>query len=297
MGGIESWGTSAIQALQSFSTPALDTFFKLVTLLGDEKFYLLLLPLVYWCFDKRLGMRLAVLVMASNTVNLWIKFALGLPRPPGALVRHMTEGEGPGFPSGHTQSVTVACGYLVAHVQRWRAHLMAAALVLLVGLSRIYLGVHFPHDVLGGLVIGYVLVFLFVKGTSLGEGAWRSLGRLVRYGLAAGGPLLLFLAWPLEDAAGSLGALAGFGLGALLEGERLGFQTAGSGRQRALRFLVGGGGVAALYFGRKVVLPPAVGWRFVRYATVGLFGTALAPWLFVRLGLARSELAAAYGSE
>jgi membrane-associated phospholipid phosphatase len=293
MTGIESWGTSVILWLQSFSVPPMDLFFRLVTFLGDEKFYLFLLPLVYWCVDKRLGIRLALVVMASNTVNLWCKFALGLPRPSSPPVHHIVDETGPGFPSGHTQSVTVAFGYVASQVQRWRVHIVAAVLVFLVGLSRMYLGVHFPHDVLGGLVLGYAVLFIFVKATPLLERAWASWPRGLRYGLALGGPLVLFAVWPLEDTAGSLGALGGFAVGGLIEQEQVRFVPSGTALRRLLRFLLGRVFVAGLYFGLKAALPAGLAWRFLRYGTVGLVATGVAPWLFVRLGLAQAEPVAA----
>ncbi len=293
MGGIEAWGVSVILWLQSFSSPALDTFFRLITLLGDEKFYLFLLPLIYWCVDKRLGVRLAVLVMASDVANLWLKYAFGLPRPPAPPVRPIGQEEGYGFPSGHCQAVTVAFGYLVVRAQRWPAHIAAAGLVFLVALSRMYLGVHFPHDVIGGLAIGYLLLFVYVKASPLLEREWRSWPRALRYGVTVAVPVALLLAWPSADTAGSLGGLAGFGLGALLEAEDIRFQTAGSLGQRVGRLLLGLAIVGGLYFGLKLAFPEGALWDLARYTIVGLFATAGAPWLFVRLRLAGAEPAPA----
>ncbi len=292
MGGLESLSTSVILWLQSFGTPTLDTVFKLITFLGDEKFYLVLLPLVYWCFDKRLGIRLALLVLASNTVNLWLKYAFGLARPDKDVVRYVTTQEGPGFPSGHAQSATTALGYLATRVRRWAYRVVAILLFLLVGLSRLYLGVHHVYDVLGGLVLGGLFILLFVKGLPAAERWWRAWPRGVRYAVALGLPLALFLVWPLDDAAGSLGALAGFGVGALVEVERVRF-GGGTVVQRALCFLLGFALVAAVYFGLSAVPIDGGAWRFVRYACVGVVASLVAPWLFVRLRLAGVEAAAA----
>ncbi|MDI7276151.1 MAG: phosphatase PAP2 family protein, partial [Anaerolineae bacterium] len=289
MGCIESWGLYAILSLQSRGGPAADAFFRLITLLGDEKFFLLFLPLVFWCFDKRLGLRLAVLVLLSDTVNLWLKWACGLPRPPAPPVFRIAEETGPGFPSGHTQSVTVAFGYLASQLQRWRVHILAAVLVFLVALSRIYLGVHYPHDVLGGLVIGYLILLLFVRTGPLAERRWASWTRGLRYGVAVGVPLVLLALSPSPDAASDLGALAGFGVGATLEAQYVRFSAGGPALRRLLRLVLGAVVVVALYAGPKAVLPEGAAWSFVRYATVALAATAAVPWLFVRLGLAQPE--------
>lgn len=289
MAGIENWGTSLILWLQSFSGPVPDLLFGLITFLGDEKFYLFLLPLIYWCIDKRLGIRLAVLVMASDAINLALKYAFGLPRPQPP-VRVMGTETGPGFPSGHTQAVTVGFGYLARQGRTRASYLAAAALIVLVGLSRMYLGLHFPHDVLGGLFFGLVVLFLFARLEPAAGRRWLALPSAARYALAFGIPVAVLLVWPHEDAAGSLGALAGFGVGAFIEVQAIGFAAEGSPRQRLLRFVLGFVGVAVLYFGLKLVLPEGVGWRFLRYGAVGLYASAAAPWLFVRLRLARAEV-------
>ncbi len=53
------WGTEASLWVQSFSSPFLDGLFTVATFLGEEEFYLVFLPLIYWCFSKRTGIRLA----------------------------------------------------------------------------------------------------------------------------------------------------------------------------------------------------------------------------------------------
>jgi len=303
MGGIESWGMAVIAGVQQLGSPAADLFFRLVTLLGDEKFYLVLLPLVYWCIDKRVGIRLAILVMASNVLNLWVKYAFDLPRPyrspEVARIRLLGSETGPGFPSGHVQSVTVTFGYLAGWARRWAACVGATVLVVLVGLSRIYLAEHYPHDVLGGLAIGLLVLAAFTWAAPRVEDLWRAWPGVLRYALALGLPLVL-LAVPVlflggrgaEDAAGSLGALAGFGLGGLIEAERVRFSAQGAPTRRALRFLLGFLLVGIVYFGLSALPLEGALWRFVRYACVGLVASAAAPWLFVRLRLAGTDGAA-----
>ncbi len=293
MHGIENWGVSLILWLQSFSGPALDALFSLITFLGDERFYLLLLPLVFWCWDKRLGTRLAVLVLLSNTANIMAKFAFALPRPSPSVVRYVVSQEGYGFPSGHTQSVTVAFGALAHHRRRWLAYGAAGITVLAVGLSRLYLGVHYPHDVLGGLVFGLLSFALFLWLAPIVERSWKAWSAAARYALVLVAPVALLLLCRLEDAAGSLGALAGFAVGEMIEAESIRFTPTGSPWQRLLRFILGAVFVVGLYFGLKVVPLDGVAWRFARYAAVGLVATAVVPWLFVRLGLAQTEPVAA----
>ena len=286
MGGLESRGTAAILRLQALGGSAADAVFRLITFLGDEQFYLLLQPFVYWCLDKRVGLGLGLLVLGSNAANQWLKHLFGLPRPPAPPVRHGVEEAGFGFPSGHTQAVTVAFGYLAVCLQRLQVHVAAAVLVLLVGLSRLYLGVHYPHDVLGGLAVGYVLLFAFVKAWPLCAGLWQRLSRPLQYALALLVPAVAVALWPLDEAASSLGAVAGYGVGAVLEATATRFDAGGPWLYRLTRLLLGIALVLALYVGLKAVLLEGSVWRFVRYGAIGLTVSLLAPWLFVRLGLA-----------
>jgi len=75
------WGTEVILWVQSFSNPFLDTLLTAATLLGEEEFYLIFLPLIYWCFNKRTGIRLAYAFLLSSYLNLFIKDLFGIPRP------------------------------------------------------------------------------------------------------------------------------------------------------------------------------------------------------------------------
>ena len=52
-----------------------------VTFLGDEEFYLLVMPMVYWCIDSRLGIRMGMILMLSNSLGTSLKFLFHSPRP------------------------------------------------------------------------------------------------------------------------------------------------------------------------------------------------------------------------
>ena len=157
-------GIPFILWLQRFS-PGLDGFFKGITLLGNQEFFLVFLPLVYWCIHRRTGVRLAVIFLFSAYVNFAVKVMAGLPRPFDfdTRVRAIVHASGNGFPSGHTQGAVVLWGFLAVVFRRTWLWMLAAVLMVLVPLSRLYLGVHFPLDLLGGYLIG---------GSLLGVGLW-----------------------------------------------------------------------------------------------------------------------------
>lgn len=291
------WGADLIVALQSVHNPVLDAVFNVVTWLGGEEFYLVLLPLLYWCVDKPLAQRLAYLFLFSAYSNDALKALFRHPRPfeydSRVLKLDMAPVEelGYGLPSGHSQSALTVWGALALRVRRGWMWGLAAVLVGLISFSRVYLGVHFPSDVLGGWLVAGVWLGLFV---------WFE-PRLVRWfeqqhvvtqlGLAVFVPAVLLAAHSSHDAAAVAGTFMGLGVGMVLESRVVRFNTTGPIWQRGLRLILGVIVIIALREGLKLILPGPgdtlyVFWRVVRYSLVGLWAALGGPWVFVWLRLA-----------
>ncbi len=296
---------------------------RFFTFLGSETFFLMVLPVVYWCIDASLGMRIGFILLFSNIFNGIIKLTLLAPRPYwiDAGVKALAAESTFGAPSGHAQMATGIWGMAAAHFRRGSAWIVAAALVFLIGLSRIYLAVHFPTDVLLGWLLGGLTLWAFL---ALWEPvtAWvkgRTVFQQVLLGLLA--PALLLLCngllvynlrgyvlppeWlanaarageplpaplSMEGVLTASGVLLGLALGLVWLERAGGFQPSGPVWKRAMCFLVGFMGVAVLYFGLKVLAPSDASllgstWRFVRYALLGVWIAAGAPLTFIRLGL------------
>lgn len=302
MAEIYDRGVEQILWLQQFS-PALDTLFIVLTNLGGEIFFLGLLPFVYWCIDRRTGTRLAVLYFISVAANSLLKLLVNAPRPfrYDPRVRVLYELETGGLPSGHTQSTTVIWLYLALRYRRAWLWALAAALLILVPLSRLYLGLHFPTDLVGGYLIGLLLLWLFWRWQDAGERWLASLpwaGQLLLVLIPALLVVFVLPGWD-QDAVAGAGALFGLGAGIAFERRYVGFETDGSWRVRALRFLLAALVLGVIYLGLRSLfagLEPAPLWRFVRYGLVGGWATFGAPWLFVRTGLAAALSARPVGA-
>ncbi len=292
MEAILTWGLELIHRVQTWRSPVLDLVFRSITFLGNEQAYLLILPILYWCVEARLGFRLGLLFFVSGYLNFALKELLAQPRPgdlePGI---NLIKESGYGLPSGHAQSAVVLWGFL-AHAGRKRwLWAPAAALMLLIGFSRIYLGVHFPTDVLGGWLIGAVLLgaaVLILRFTAGRPGlpywAW-----LIAAGLLAAGGIA---ALPSEGSIAVIAASWGFVTGYLLLSAAGAADMAGGFLQRLLRFPAGLAVMLALYLGLKALLPEKgqplyLLLRFLRYALVGFWVSYGAPRLFRLLGLTR----------
>jgi len=302
--GLQTWGTDLNLAVQSASNGLLDTFFLAITWLGNREAYLVILTLVYWCVNRSWGARLLVLTMLSSWANEALKSLFDLPRPDPTRVRQLVSEASFGFPSNHAQTGGVIIwGYLAAKVRRTWFSVLAAAMILLIGLSRIYLGIHFPQDVIGGWILGVVILLVWLRFEDRLAAWWHGQPAGRQALVAVAGPLaLMFLTpadsasrYPNETGATLAGILMGAGLGMMLEDRTVRFRVDGSLGRRLLRYLVGIILVGAFYFG-GALLPELHPWgldivlRVLRYALVGLTAVWLAPWLFVKLRLADSDL-------
>jgi membrane-associated phospholipid phosphatase len=289
------WGIEIILWLQRLS-PTLDIPFKAISFTGEEEFYLIVLPLVYWCLNRALGARLTVIAMFSAYVSGLAKLLFNQVRPfeYDARVQQQTDVLGNGFPSLHTQNAVTFWGYLARQVRRRWMGSVAVLLIVLVPLSRLYLGVHFPTDLLGGYAIGALLLLLFLWLEPRAEAWLARKGVGWQLGLAIVVPLVLLLALPSADeiSVTSLGMLMGALIGFAIERRWVRFESGGAWLTMVGRYLVGVLVVLVLRFGLKAAftgLEPEIVFRVIRYVAMGLWFAAGAPWLFVKLRLAQTS--------
>ncbi|MFW6208350.1 MAG: phosphatase PAP2 family protein [Spirochaetota bacterium] len=106
------------------------------------------------CGNKRLGYRVGFAFLASAVVNPLLKNSFRIERPigvEGIESQRLHTATGYAFPSGHTQGATAFWTGMMTYVRRRWMYLLGTALIFLVALSRMYLGVHWPSDVIGGV--------------------------------------------------------------------------------------------------------------------------------------------------
>lgn len=207
-----------------------------------------------------------------------------MPRPdPSAGVARLVEATGPGFPSGHAQGSTAFWGWLAVEYPRPWFVALAAAMIVAISLSRVYLGVHFPGDVVGGWVLGLAVVLVGL--VAMGRTGARREGSAWRWVLAVAVPLLLFPLSPSAEAERTLGFLMGLltadrvALRAIPYGERGGVM------QHAGRLLVGLAGFLALAFAVRQGAAPGLP-ALLGYAVVAAWIAVAAPLVFLKAGLA-----------
>jgi membrane-associated phospholipid phosphatase len=145
--------------LEKIRMPWLNTFFQTVTVFGEETVLLVLAMIVFWCVDKRQGYYFLAVGFVGNIANQFLKLVFRVPRPwvrdSGFMaVESAMEGAGGySFPSGHTQTAFGNFGAIAVNAKRRWVQAICVCLAVLVGFSRMYLGVHTPADVFVGALM------------------------------------------------------------------------------------------------------------------------------------------------
>jgi len=156
---------SVLYFLESIRNPFLDTFFSLITHLGSEVLFMAIAIAMFWCVSKADGLYLLTTGFFGTLINQFLKLVCRVPRPwvkdPDFTIVEAARAAATGysFPSGHTQSITSTMGCTARSSKKTWVRVVCIVIIALVALSRMYLGVHTPQDVLVSLAIGAVLVF------------------------------------------------------------------------------------------------------------------------------------------
>lgn len=295
-------GIDLLLILQSWRHPLLNGLMQLITDLNGEQFGLFLVPIVLWCIHKELGRGLTYIALSVFYANGILKNWLQIPRPFAAEFQSFNQKLVPlrhedsfSWPSGHSQNAVAMWGYLALRVKKWWFVALMVMLALLVGFSRMYIGVHTYVDVISGWTVGAVCLAL---GLWLEPQLRAGLGRLSLGGQmvwAAIIPILLTLLAPYKDTTMTAGALMGLSVGFVLESRYVRYTVQGVWWRRVLRAIVGLLILFPIYLGSSALSPEVDAlWlmltlRFARYALLGLIMAFFAPWVFVKTGLAPAQ--------
>jgi len=134
--------------------PRAAILFKAASFCGSEYFLVAVIAIGYWGYDRRLSKQTAILLLITAVSNYWLKITIKNPRPPSTLWLPGVTAKNYSLPSGHAQSSTVIWGWVgLKTLKKWVSGFLAC-LILVIGLSRVYLGVHWLGDVLFGWGIG-----------------------------------------------------------------------------------------------------------------------------------------------
>ena len=155
---ILSWGLDVVRTVQTIKGPLLTLVMQILTQAGSKYFYLLILTILFWCVDARFGIRFGLVFLFSAFTNSWLKEAFAIPRPfvldPSVQLAHESTFA---LPSGHAQNSAAFWGLLAVRFRSPWGLVLAIVLPLIIGFTRVYLGVHYPTDLFLGWLLGWSL--------------------------------------------------------------------------------------------------------------------------------------------
>ena len=155
--------------LEGLRTSFLNVLFESITLLGEETLIILLVVALWFAVDKKLAQQVFFVTATSLSVNGIIKNFAQVPRPftKGISCVRVDTATGYSFPSGHTQGFATWSSFFAIKVKKIWLSVLVGVLITLVAFSRLYLGAHYPSDVIVAVVLGVSLSafgnYLFVK--------------------------------------------------------------------------------------------------------------------------------------
>jgi membrane-associated phospholipid phosphatase len=203
---------AAFQNLSPAATPMLARGEFLDTM----PWYFMLISLLFLGYSPKHGLRLAVLFGINSGLNEALKLAAHMPRPYwiSSSVKAFTARSSFGFPSGAAMSGAAIYGYIAWAVRRWWATLICGILLLATSLARIFAGIHFPLDIVGGWIFGALLLVVFLLAAPKIEKLAQTMSwpaRLAGIVLLAAVPIIVVIpaylslaSWQLPPAWGEL---------------------------------------------------------------------------------------------
>lgn len=243
-----------LEFFDSMKNTFFDYFNYFVSSILGSLFLIILFFIIYWLYDKDKGLIVGYTLISSFLINNFIKGLVKRTRPfereGHEHLRKLTNyslndgATGTSFPSGHSQNSAALYSSVCLQYNAKRLlvlRIILIAFIIIVGISRIYLGVHFPSDVLTGIIIGVAITFLaaFLQDM-LGEKKWL----LYFATLIIFTPCLFFKKDDGtfqfgRDFLKSYGMILGFASGAFFEEKNVNFGCNASKIQKLLRFLIG----------------------------------------------------------
>jgi membrane-associated phospholipid phosphatase len=161
MGLDKLWSPEPIIFIQRFFGDSWNLFFQIVTELGAVAGVAVIFALAFWISGRKLAWCLVGAVILITGINMIIWSIFDVPRPNHPEINVYKELNTSSFPSGHTGTATIFWTTLTTLSSTPLT--VTVCVILLVMLSRLYLGVHYVGDVIGGLIIGLILFKIYIK--------------------------------------------------------------------------------------------------------------------------------------
>ncbi len=181
-GYLDGFDNAVRYRVYSMRSDKLTVFWRLITHSGDRYVVIILgiILLLIKSLREKYGVKFAIAALSSTALYQIMKYIFQRPRPDLAL--RLIEQGGYSFPSGHSMNCLVSYGILIYLLLRYCENRRLAKLLsfglglltILIGFSRVYVGVHYPTDIIGGWSLGIAvlvaMIYAFEKFDSRSEG-------------------------------------------------------------------------------------------------------------------------------
>jgi glycerophosphoryl diester phosphodiesterase len=283
------FGEGTLNALHINAGPLLDYFMIAMTKLGDQVFYFAALPALYWCVDKKTAVSIGAVFLVSTILNAIVKQVYLNPRPnPDLLAAPIRElyntyaPKSPGFPSGHTQGAAAFWGAAMIFTRNKIVIAIGAALIILVPYSRLYLGVHYPGDVLGGYLLGGITLAVMAPLMFRYEKKEMRADDRVVPALLAVLPWIIYWWMPVMFLLEMMSVLAGLAAGLILAKNRIVFSEKNRPLAQFVKIATGMFGIGLVFLAGTISWSSPAAAGFTRYWIMGFWITFIAPLMFSR---------------
>jgi membrane-associated phospholipid phosphatase len=278
-----------IRQLQEIRNPVLDSLISAMNFFDTPVFYFILIPLIWFGMGSKMGLRIFFIFTLSRILNVVLKVLFALPRPfdldPSVAIIRV---DGYGFPSGAAQAAVLMSGLLIFYWKnKWRWP-SAIAYTALISFSRVYLGVHFPMDILGGWAAGFALLGIYFYLFPLIEALFAKFSTLKTFLITQALLLLILWMWPYFPFLTACGSTMGLTLGIYVNSAyKLRSQAAQSKREFFLQSAIGILGIFAIRGLFFLTLTPTLPAQFFEFFLYGLWISLLTIPLSKKIPLKR----------
>lgn len=263
-----------LASLEKIRNPFLTNIFQIFTAIGGELLIIAIICAIYWCYNKKLAYYLTFGLFLSSLIVQGLKITFKIPRPwvrypslnpIGEVIRTAT---GYSFPSGHTQATTSLYAALALNSKQKLVKIGCAIVILGVGFSRMYLGMHTLQDVLTSFIITIVIVILIHNISKVTLTQRHRLVIAILVGVSSIGLLTYSLVLNYQDVIATefasdscQAAFAGIGLalGWYIENKYIQFsEKTKDPRMQIVKYVIGIGIAMGIKLLTKVVLPDVI---------------------------------------
>lgn len=279
-----------IEFVQRFSSPFLDIFFQGVTIIAEQFIMMFVVGYFYWCSERTYNSKFMLTVMSGFSVNALFKNIFRVERPfdkYGDKISTLREftATGYSYPSGHTQTATTVFGLIGFKLKKFFP-IIAFVLIFLIGLSRVYLGVHTVYDVLGGLAFGAVWGFFGFKLYDFLVKKNNPLWFLI-YAIPSVFAIIFVNINDVGDTFSMTGSSIGAIIGIIIENQFIKFNPINKPKQQVIKMVLGLGVALVLQYGLKALFllffkEETIVWYvldFIRYFICTFWITAGIPFI------------------